>query len=226
MARQPRSGRRLDSPSEGQSVTERSAQHGPRIDEAMQDELQGLVRGAPAETRAREDLEPEPTEVPVAGASPGDEEHRQVVQRSELARFLRPSAFPGRADTLLAVAREEQAPDAVLDQLESLPRGPVYATLGEIWETLGHDIERRDHAAPPDAESAEPEAPKSSTAGESEPVPTLAERREPFGPTGAGESSAPSPLDAGRTLAVAAVSVAIAVPRCLAETLWRVLRRR
>jgi hypothetical protein len=126
-------------------MAEQSAQHGHRLDDEMEHEVEGIVRGAPVDARAREDLEPEPIEqstVPL-GDPEGDEHHLEIVERSELARFLRPSALPAAADVVIAVATEEHAPDAVLSQLATLPAGVEFATVGEIWEALGHETEHR-----------------------------------------------------------------------------------
>jgi hypothetical protein len=73
-----------------------------------------------------------------------DERHGVVLQRSELARFLRPSALPADASAILAVAREEAATELVLNELEQLPQGIEFATVSAIWEALGHETEHRD----------------------------------------------------------------------------------
>jgi hypothetical protein len=162
-------------------VAERSVQHGQRIDDAMDGDVEGLVRGAPVGTHARDDLDPELADTPVVGPELGDdEEHLEVIQRSDLARYLRPSAFPGDAQTLLAVAREEHAPDGVLVQLEALARDAVYRTIAEVWEGLGHETEHRDGVdrpvetePEPAPESLEPEPPE-LTSGLPQPVAELA----------------------------------------------------
>jgi hypothetical protein len=41
----------------------------------------------------------------------------------------------------LAVARDNQAPAEVLEQLDQLPPHTTYATVSEIWAALGHDNE-------------------------------------------------------------------------------------
>jgi hypothetical protein len=127
-------------------MTDQSAQHGRRIDEELHHEVEGLVRGAPVETRAHEDLEPEPTDLLVTtslGDPDADQQHRELLERSEIARFLRPSAMPTDAWGLLEVARDEHAPDAVLAELGRLPSGVEFATMAEVWEALGHPIEHR-----------------------------------------------------------------------------------
>src|SRR3954451_11831647 len=109
-------------------MTDQSAQHGARLDDEMSGEVEGLVRGAPVGTRAREDLEQEAVETTapqpehVAG-----ERHDAVLERSEIARFLRPSALPTDAMTIIAIAHEEHATEAVIDELIRLPRGVEFA---------------------------------------------------------------------------------------------------
>jgi hypothetical protein len=135
-------------------MADQSAQHGQRLDDEMEQEVEGLVRGAPVDARAREDLDLEAIEqstVPL-GDLEEDEQHLEIIERSELARFLRPSALPADASTVLAVATEEHAPEAVLAELAALPAGVEFATVAEIWEALGHETEQRDH--PLEAESA------------------------------------------------------------------------
>jgi hypothetical protein len=67
----------------------------------------------------------------------------EIELRADLASCLRPSAFPGSADDLRAVAREEFATQPVLDLLAVLPDG-TYQTVAEVWEATGGDVERRE----------------------------------------------------------------------------------
>jgi hypothetical protein len=176
-------------------MPDRSTQHGSRLDEAMEAEVEGLVRGAPIETRARDDLGTEPLDDDVTPLpDPEDElQHREVIARSDLARFLRPSAFPADADTLLDIAREEHAPDEVLAEIDALARGRDYVTVGEVWAALGHEPEHRDTAPLPP--------------GMPPPVPEPAER---------------SVLESARDLAIDTVA---RVGHVLLEIPRRVLRR-
>lgn len=111
-------------------MADQSAEHGRRIDEDLDDEVENLVVTAPF-------ADPD-----------AEQQHRELLERSEVARFLRPSALPTDAAGLLAVAREEQAPDPVLAELGRLPAGPTFATTAEVWEALGHPVEQRGDAAP------------------------------------------------------------------------------
>jgi hypothetical protein len=142
-------------------MADQSAQHGRRIDEELDHEVEGLVRGAPVDTRAREDLEPEPSEPFVTtplGDPEADLEHRELLERSEIARFLRPSALPTDAWGLLEIARDEHATDAVLTELGRLPGGVQFATMAEVWTALGHPVEHRPEPASPPVEPAPAQA--------------------------------------------------------------------
>jgi hypothetical protein len=199
-------------------MPDRNTQHGSRLDEAMESEVEGLIRGAPIDTHARDDLGTEPLDDDVTPLPDPEDElrHREVLGRSDLARFLRPSAFPADADTLLDIAREEHAPDEVLAEIDALARGRDYVTVGEVWAALGHEPEHRDPApAPP---SAPDEAPvgaaddvvthtASTPAGMPPPVPEPAER---------------SLLETARDLAIETVA---RVGHVLLEIPRRVLRR-
>ncbi|MEP6624133.1 MAG: hypothetical protein ABJC79_06805 [Acidimicrobiia bacterium] len=123
-------------------MDERSAQHGPRVDDEMSLELGGLIRRVDGESEAASAATDEP-----ASEEFRDDRHLELLGRSEIARFLRPSALPADTMTILAIAHEEHATEAVLDELARLPRGVEFATVGEIWEALGHETERRDDAA-------------------------------------------------------------------------------
>jgi hypothetical protein len=67
-----------------------------------------------------------------------------VELRSLLAFSVRPSAFPGDRERLLDAARDEDAPQRVVDWLESLPAERVFPTLQAVWDELGGGHESRD----------------------------------------------------------------------------------
>jgi hypothetical protein len=197
-------------------VTERSVQHGRRIDDAMESELEGMVRGSPVEPRAREDLELEPTESAVVRPDlEGDAEHGEVLERSELARFLRPSAFPGDVDTLVAVAVEEHAPDELLGQLEQLSRSTVYTTVGEVWAALGHEAEHREQDTTV-ATGPAPPAPE-AVAVPARPVDDAPEAsdREP----------APNPIERVAHLGIGLVRTAVRLPFEVLSSVRRLVSR-
>jgi Protein of unknown function (DUF2795) len=128
-----------------------SDKHAQRLDDAMAADTRSMTQGAPIEARERDDRLQEGGEGPEgvtrlrgpnAGADPGlglDERDG----RSELARHLRPSAFPGDREALVAVALDENAPGAVLDALRALPDGMVFENVEAAWEALGGGRESR-----------------------------------------------------------------------------------
>ena len=121
----------------------RSDKHNPRIDGELGRETAPVTHGAPVAGRAREDLRQEdPGEIYAAdaglepgvppGMSPDD-----VLIRSELARSLRPGAFPADRDQLVEVARSEQASQGLIAALRQLPGGRTYRVVEEVAEALG-----------------------------------------------------------------------------------------
>jgi hypothetical protein len=60
-----------------------------------------------------------------------------------LARHLRPSAFPGDRDALVAAATGEFAPDGVVERLRGLPSGENFTNVEEVWLALGGHRETR-----------------------------------------------------------------------------------
>ena len=119
-----------------------SDKHGPRIDDALAQDTRSVVQGAPIESRNADERLQEGGEGPEAVAGP-DLDHDERAARSELARHLRPSAFPGDRDTLVTVARDEHAPQAVVDALQGLPAGEEYGNVEAVWEALGRERENR-----------------------------------------------------------------------------------
>jgi hypothetical protein len=131
-----------------------SDQHGPRVDDAMAGETDAMTRGYPPESRAdpaREQEGPgddEPTpDSRVHGdrglTHEGDLTTDELNDRSELARHLRPAAFPAGRDELVAVARRQAAPDEVVGRLRSLPPGSRFHNVQDVWSALGGDTEHR-----------------------------------------------------------------------------------
>lgn len=118
----------------------RSAKHGPRLDDELKREVQSIERGAPVEAHAEEgrekepagEGEPIPSLEPPSGGLPGD----PVSARRELSRHLRLSVFPGTRDELVVEARENDAPEAVVDALAQLEAGAVFGTVHQVWEAL------------------------------------------------------------------------------------------
>jgi uncharacterized protein DUF2795 len=124
-----------------------SDKHAQRLDDAMAADTRSMTQGAPIEARDRDERLQEGGEGPEAlrglrgpNAVGGSDERDG---RSELARHLRPSAFPGDREALLAVARDEHAPGAVLDALRVLPEGEEFGNVEAVWEALGGRRESR-----------------------------------------------------------------------------------
>ena len=120
-----------------------STQHSARMDDELERETESLVRGAPVESRADESRMMEAA----AEGEPAPDAHistDDVEQRSLLAISLRPSAFPGDRDALVAVAEEQFAEERVIEWLETLPEGVEFANVEAVWEALGGRRETRE----------------------------------------------------------------------------------
>ena len=126
-----------------------STKHSPRIDDQMVHESSALLHGRSFDEGREEGFTQEAPDDPGAGRRTEVEIPNSVVQpdeadlRAEVAAALRPSAFPGTAEELRAVAREGFAHQPVLDLLEALPEG-TYATVAEVWEAVGGQTESRE----------------------------------------------------------------------------------
>jgi hypothetical protein len=136
--------------SEEAALERGSDKHSAMVDEALKHDTASLRRGGPTEARSEEcreqegPAEGEPTpdarlrgggEIPGAHLSPDD-----LNGRAELARFLEHRTFPARPDELAAHARGRHAPDAVVEQLRSVP-DRLYETVSEVWAALGGRVE-------------------------------------------------------------------------------------
>ncbi|WP_089155688.1 DUF2795 domain-containing protein [Micromonospora sp. NBS 11-29] len=130
-----------------------SSKHSPRVDEQMSSEVSGLVQGPGAGgARVDEFRQPEPSgeDQPEATTAPGGElrtgapqgmSSADVEARSRLGRFIGMAALPGDRDTLVANARENEAPADIVAALEGLPEGTRFQTVSEVWAALGHKNE-------------------------------------------------------------------------------------
>lgn len=125
-----------------------SDKHSARLDDVLEQEVSGLMRSGhdsredwnspePAgEDQPDVDLVPNGT---LAGGVPEGMTEQDVEGRSELASFLG-RIWPASREDLIGKARENDAPDAILAQLESLPEGSDYDNLQQLWSALsgGH----------------------------------------------------------------------------------------
>ena len=132
-------------------ASQRSTKHGPRVDEELEHEVEGMMR-AERETRAEEWREVEPSAEgdpdvdadpagTMVGGTPVGMYPDAVVARSELARWLVRHDFPNGGPGLVDAARDHQAPDAVIAELERLPSGGTYERIGDVVRALGYPTE-------------------------------------------------------------------------------------
>ncbi len=130
-----------------------SDKHSARMDDALDAEVSGLIRSG---HDSREDWNsPEPSGedqpdvdlVPngtLAGGVPDGMTEADVERRSELAALLG-RIWPATSEQVLAVAVENEAPEAVLSTLRHLPPGQSFQNLQELWASIsgGHVESRR-----------------------------------------------------------------------------------
>ena len=130
-----------------------SDKHSARQDDALAGEVELMMRGGKT-THAQEWKDPEPSgedqpDVDFApngtleGGTPAGMTAEDVETRSALAQVLHRSAFPGDRDQLVAAASEANAPESLLDQLETLPAGTTFGRVEEVWEALGGGHEQQ-----------------------------------------------------------------------------------
>jgi hypothetical protein len=127
-----------------------SSKHGPHTDEFLKREMEEELR-ARRPTRDQEWREPElqtdpDHEEPEVDLNPAGELVGGVAEalrpedlegRSEIARHLGPSAFPGDKASLRRRAESLHAPDHVLEWIDRLPEGRTFHNVQEVWVTLG-----------------------------------------------------------------------------------------
>jgi len=129
----------------------RSTKHSPRVDEELEHEIQGMLKGRHA-TRAEEWREAEPQaegdpdvdsdpEGTLVGGTPVGMDADAVVRRAELARWLVRADFPDDGPGLVEAALDHRAPDAVVEELRRLPAGETYERIGDVVRALGYPTE-------------------------------------------------------------------------------------
>ena len=129
----------------------RSTKHSPRVDEELEQEVQGMLKGERA-TRAEEWREVEPAAEgdpdidanpagTLVGGTPVGMTADAVVARAELARWLDRADFPATGAQLVEAARDHRAPDAVVAELEKLPTDETYERIGDVVRALGYPTE-------------------------------------------------------------------------------------
>jgi hypothetical protein len=128
---------------------------GPERDEQRKHETRGLVQGGRG-TRAEEWHDPEPAgeDQPTGDtgivpddrrSAPAGMDPEDVEERSEIARFLGRSAFPGDRDSLLRIAERNSAPDQVLAELRRLPGDERFVNLQAVARAIGIGTETGGH---------------------------------------------------------------------------------
>lgn len=126
-----------------------STKHGPRVDDQLKHEVDGLITGSPVEPRVEEFREQEAPADGEPGATSRLDDERLLglgpdvaSARRELSRFLGLHAFPAARDALVEHARTDGATDTVLAALSRLPAGR-FETVYDVAEALGlHDEAR------------------------------------------------------------------------------------
>ena len=113
---------------------EMSDKHGPRV----ADDLTKDTRVGHEEFR---ELEPDVKRIDIRQSQDGVLDDQEAAARSEVARFLKPSDFPGRASQLVAAAKEAFATDEIIDLLETLP-DQLFENMQDVWVALGGDVEQ------------------------------------------------------------------------------------
>ena len=132
-------------------AAERSTKHGPRIDEELEHETQGMMKAERA-TRSEEwrEVEPQAEGDPdidrapdgtLVGGTPAGMDADAVTARAELARWLDRADFPSTGPQLVEAARDHRAPDVVVSELERLPGGENYERIGDVVRALGYPTE-------------------------------------------------------------------------------------
>jgi hypothetical protein len=132
-------------------ASERSTKHSPRVDDELEHEMQGMLRGERA-NRAEEwrEVEPQAEGDPdidrapdgtLIGGTPVGMDADAVATRAELARWLDRADFPATGPQLVEAARDHRAPDAVVAELAKLPSGETYERVGDVVRALGYPTE-------------------------------------------------------------------------------------
>jgi Protein of unknown function (DUF2795) len=130
--------------------SQQTDKHGPLLDEELQHETRGLVQGGRS-THAEEWADPEPAgEDQPTGDRIYPEDRRgnpegmtqtDVDERSDIARSLGTSAFPGTRDELVAFAADNEATEHVLTLLRSLPADRTFENVQDVATSLGLHVE-------------------------------------------------------------------------------------
>jgi hypothetical protein len=140
-----------ESPGQFAGTSARSTKHSPRVDEELEHEIQGMLKGEHA-TRSEEWREVEPVAEgdpdidtdpagTLVGGTPVGMDADAVVARAEIARWLDRADFPSTGPGLVEAALDHRAPDAIVDELRRLPDGETFERVGDVVRALGYPTE-------------------------------------------------------------------------------------
>ena len=133
------------------ATSQRSTKHSPRVDDELEHETEGMVRGGHA-TRSEEWRDPEPVAEgepdidadpsgTLVGGTPVGTTPDAVVARTELARWLDRADFPATGPQLVEAARDHVGSPVVAAELERLPDGTTFERVGDVVRALGYPTE-------------------------------------------------------------------------------------
>ncbi|MFG2007070.1 DUF2795 domain-containing protein [Spirillospora sp. NPDC048911] len=133
-------------------MTEKSDKHGARLDDQLEHETEGLVRGGHP-THAEEFKEPEPVSTdagrdPTAGTTARQEgtppgmTPDDVEDRAEFARMIAGVGYPASGREIADHAAGQGAPDGAVAALRDLP-DRQYENLADVTRELGIGQENR-----------------------------------------------------------------------------------
>ncbi|KAB2341008.1 DUF2795 domain-containing protein [Actinomadura rudentiformis] len=133
-------------------MTDKTNKHGPRLDDQMEHETEGLVRGGhPTHAEEFKETEPVSTDAgrdPTAGTTPGEEgappgmTADDVEERAEYARMIVGVRYPASGREIAEHAAAQGAPDGAVAALRNLPNRQ-YENLADVTGELGIGQENR-----------------------------------------------------------------------------------
>lgn len=120
-----------------------SDKHGPRVDDAMSEDVRGLTQSG-HDVRAEEwrsaepagEDQPDVDRVPGADSRAGTPDGmtpEDLERRAELAAALGKEIWPADAATIQQRVEESNAPDRVRELVSRLPKQRVYQGASEVW---------------------------------------------------------------------------------------------
>jgi hypothetical protein len=133
---------------------DRSDKHGPRQDDELKHETEGLVRSGHA-TRVEEWRDPEPSgedqpdadlapSSTLTGGVPDGLTAAGVEERSELAAHLGKEIYPAHRDQVIDRLVQTNAPSRLVTAVRDLPADAEFQNAGELASALGlgHEAHR------------------------------------------------------------------------------------